>query len=210
MMATKASKPRAVETRKRAAELRRREQVRERRRSLLRRGLLGIVLVAVVGALFASVLSGGGRGGGDLPGVQTYAETSNHVQGPVHYPQTPPAGGNHNPTWLNCGIYASPVPNENAVHNLEHGAVWITYRPDLPAANVQRLRTIVGSQTYVDLSPYPGLPAPVVASAWGKQLRLQSADDPQLSQFIRKYRLGPQNPEPGAPCTGGIGTPITP
>jgi hypothetical protein len=54
------------------------------------------------------------------------------------------------------------------------------------------------------LSPYPGLPAPVVASAWGKQLKLTGADDPRLAAFIREYRQGPQTPEPGAACTGGL------
>jgi hypothetical protein len=47
----------------------------------------------------------------------------------------------------------------------------------------------------------------VVASAWGKQLRLEGADDPDLEQFVRAYQRGPQTPEPGAACTGGVGEP---
>jgi hypothetical protein len=57
------------------------------------------------------------------------------------------------------------------------------------------------------VSPYPDLPAPVVASAWGKQLQLDSANDPRLEQFVSAFREGPQTPEPGAPCTGGTGNP---
>ena len=109
--------------------------------------------------------------------------------------------------WLNCGIYPNPVPNENAVHAMEHGAVWITYRPDLPADQVSILRQLVDKKTYVVLSPYPGPPAPVVASAWGAQLAMPSASDPKLAQFLDYYRQGPQTPEPGAPCTGGAGNP---
>ena len=63
------------------------------------------------------------------------------------------------------------------------------------------------SQTYILVSPYPDLPSPVVASAWGKQVSLESADDPSLTRFVRAYRQGPQTPEPGAVCTGGIGQP---
>ncbi|HET9972943.1 MAG TPA: DUF3105 domain-containing protein [Streptosporangiaceae bacterium] len=37
---------------------------------------------------------------------------------------------------MNCGIYDQPVPNERAVHNMEHGAIWITYQPSLPQAQV--------------------------------------------------------------------------
>jgi hypothetical protein len=137
-----------------------------------------------------------------LADVQTYPASQQHVTGPVTYAQTPPAGGPHNPVWLNCGIYDAPVPNENAVHSMEHGAVWITYDPALAADQVAALQQTVNT-TYEVLSPYPGLPAPVVASAWGKQLTLTGAEDPRLPAFIRAYRQGPQTPEPGAPCTGG-------
>ena len=51
----------------------------------------------------------------------------NHVTGPVTYSVTPPVGGDHNAIWMNCGVYSQQVPTERAVHNMEHGAVWITY-----------------------------------------------------------------------------------
>jgi hypothetical protein len=72
---------------------------------------------------------------------------------------------------------------------------------------VNELQTITQSQTYILTSPYSDLPdnAPVVASAWGKQVLLDGADDPDLESFINAYRQGPQTPEPGAVCTGGTG-----
>lgn len=58
--------------------------------------------------------------------------------------------------------------------------------------------------TYLLVTPWVGgLPSAVVASAWGKQLALPSADDPRIAEFVRAFRAGPQTPEPGAPCTGG-------
>jgi hypothetical protein len=143
-----------------------------------------------------------------------------HVPGPVRYSVTPPVGGDHNATWLNCGVYDKPVPNENATHNLEHGAVWITYQPSLPASEVSQLRAFAGKQTvlnpsgsggsrYIDRTPYPGLPAPIVASSWGFQLRLSSPSDPRLQQFVNKFRASQQyTPEYGGACTGGTGTPL--
>jgi hypothetical protein len=56
-------------------------------------------------------------------------------------------------------------------------------------------------------SPYEGLPSPVIASACGIQLELENADDPDLERFIAAYRQGARPPEPGAPCTGGVGEP---
>jgi len=166
----------------------------------------GLILVALgLGAAWLVY----GRSASTTGGIMTFSGLArDHVNGPISYPQVPPVGGPHNPVWLNCGIYDQPVPNENAVHSLEHGAVWITYQPNLSAADVAQLRSLVRGHAYVILSPYPGLPARVVASAWGAQLRATSADDPRLTQFIKTYEQGPQTPEPGAPCSGGRGVPI--
>ena len=135
-------------------------------------------------------------------------DSRNHVQDRVEYPQTPPVGGEHNPVWQNCGFYSQPVVSELAVHSLEHGAVWITYRPDLPADQVATLRQLA-RRAYVLVSPWRGspLPSPVVASAWGLQLKAETAGDPAIAAFVEAYAGGPQSPEPGAPCTGGFGSP---
>jgi len=141
-------------------------------------------------------------------GVQSYqVSTRNHVLGDVAYAQTPPVGGDHAPIWQNCKFYDRPIANENGVHSLEHGAVWITYRPNLPQQQLDLLRRLASRQTYVLISPFPDLPAPVVASAWGRQLRLASATDRRLDQFVRAFRLGDQAPERGGGCTGGIDAP---
>jgi hypothetical protein len=143
-------------------------------------------------------------------GVQTYdvGPAGKHTEANVNYKQNPPVGGPHNPVWQNCGYYDQQVHDENAVHSLEHGAVWITYSPNLPQDQVEHLRDIAENETYVLVSPRDGLPSPVVASAWGKQLRLDDAEDPDLERFIGAYEQGPQTPEKGAVCTGGIGQPV--
>jgi hypothetical protein len=171
-----------------------------------------------------------------IPGVTAYVTTGwptassngpaaqalahDHVDGPVTYSVTPPVGGQHNATWMNCGIYDKPVPDERAVHNLEHGAVWITYQPSLPASEVSQLRAFVEKQTvlpsaegassrYVDLTPYLGLSSPVVISSWGFQLKVSSPDDPRLQQFVDKFRASQAyTPEYGGACAGGVGTPL--
>jgi hypothetical protein len=170
----------------------------------------GLAAMGVVIALVASSSAGSAA----LPkGTAVFSETNhNHVKGTVHYDRTPPAGGAHNAVWLNCGVYPTPVSNEHAVHSLEHGSVWITYQRTLPPSNVARLvhfvkRHYVGDQRYLVLSPYPGLPAPVVASAWGAQIRLSGPGDPRLAAFVARYAGGGQGGEPGAPCTGGTGRP---
>jgi hypothetical protein len=132
---------------------------------------------------------------------------SAHVTGSVEYAQHPPVGGDHAPQWQNCGFYSSPIPNETAVHSMEHGAVWITYGTNLPQDQINRIRQIVTGQNFVLASPISDLPAPIVVSAWERQLHLDSAEDPRLEQFIAYFKQGPTTPERGAPCGGGVGTP---
>lgn len=144
------------------------------------------------------------KAAGDIAGVQTFTGLSReHKDGTIKYDQTPPVGGTHNAVWQNCGVYEQPVGNEHAVHSMEHGAVWVTYSPDLPADQVQQLQTLLRTRGYTLLSPYPGLPSRIVASAWGVQLKLDNANDARLTQFLAKYVQGPQTPEPGAACIGG-------
>ena len=171
--------------------------------------IVGAIIVLFVGGFIAlAVFDARQQSASGAPDDVTSYEVGpagKHTSANVDYDQSPPVGGAHNPVWQNCGFYDKPVRDENAVHSLEHGAVWITYSPDLPKVQVTELQNVAQSQTYILASPYPGLDSPVVASAWGKQVALDGADDPDLQSFIKAYRLGPQTPEPGAVCTGGTG-----
>ena len=133
-------------------------------------------------------------------GVETYpVEAFSHTTEPVVYPQTPPVGGPHHPSWETCVFRDRPVTNETAVHSLEHGAIWVTYRPDLPPDQIAVLARLAASRRDMLVSRWDeGLPAPVVVSSWGRQLKLESATDPRLLQFAQAF--SGKAPEPNAPC----------
>jgi len=131
-----------------------------------------------------------------------------HVDDEVQAGDLPPVGGLHSPNWQNCGIYDEPINVENAVHSLEHGAMWLAYQQDLPQEDVKSLRKLVRDEDYVLMSPYPGLKSPIVLTAWEVQLELDSAQDDRIEEFVGRYQQGPTTPEPGAPCQDGVGTPI--
>ncbi|WP_436770649.1 DUF3105 domain-containing protein [Yinghuangia sp. YIM S09857] len=209
--------------RQRVAEQREREAKSARRRSILIGSTAAVIAIGVIAGLAAIVMTsddgdGGPAGSVDaevtvagnvsstINGVVAYTASRDHVGSGVDYKQVPPVGGKHDQRWLNCGIYDKPVENRNAVHSLEHGAVWITYDPALPADQIEKLKA-KANQPYMLLTPYPGMPKPVNATAWGLQLPLDTVDDPRLDEFIKLYRNGPQTPEQGAACTGGVGKP---
>jgi hypothetical protein len=178
----------------------------ERQQRQARTRGIAIAAVAVVAvAVIALVFVVRQQSASALPaGTQTYGYVgAQHSTEPVDYAEHPPVGGVHDPVWQNCGFYAAPIANENAVHSLEHGAVWITYAPDLPEEQIATLRDLAAQQSYILVSPMDDLPSPVMASAWNRQVTLDGVDDPRLEEFIRAFRLSPQAPEPGASCTGG-------
>ena len=172
-------------------------------------GLVAAAFIVGFGALiyFDSQQRADGNTGEPPEGVEEFdvGGAGQHTQGTVDYDPLPPVGGEHNPVWQNQGFYDEPVPNERAVHLLEHGAVWITYSPDLSQEEKDELQEIVEGKNCLMASPFADLPegTPVVASAWGVQIKLNGVDDPRLDQFITAFRQGPQTPEKGATCTGG-------
>ncbi|MEV7968565.1 DUF3105 domain-containing protein [Sphaerisporangium sp. NPDC088356] len=195
------AKERTQARREHLAQLRAAQKRKERRTAMLMWGAGAFVIVLLVGLVGFYVVQE--RSQSALDGVKTFAyKGSQHTPIKVNYKETPPVGGEHNPTWQQCGVYDQPINSENGVHSMEHGSVWITYKPDLPKADVDKLKALVTSD-YLLLSPFPGLTAPVVVSSWNHQLALKGADDPRLPKFITKYKQNPQTtPEYGATCSG--------
>jgi hypothetical protein len=178
-------------------------------------GTIGL-LILVAGLLY---LGEQGQNPAIVQDIEGLIVSSNpgrdHVEGDVDYHDDVPAGGEHSSAWLNCGIYDEPVLEENAVHSMEHGAVWLTYGPELPQEQVDILRDVVRQERsrrgepMIILSPRENLDAPIVATAWRVQLNLEDATDDRLNQFVRRFQRGPFTPEPGAPCWNGVGEPLS-
>jgi uncharacterized protein DUF3105 len=129
----------------------------------------------------------------------------NHISGgTVDYDSSPPVGGNHSGYWADCTgtVYANAIANENAVHMLEHGAVWITYKPGLAKSEVDTLAKLVNGVDRMAMSPYPGLKSNISLQSWGYQLFVDKASDPRVQQFIDTLRYNPKTtPEYGADCS---------
>ena len=134
--------------------------------------------------------------------VPTAELSRNHVAGPVDYETLPPVGGDHNAAPQQCDVYDAAIAPEHAVHSLEHGAVWITYQSSLAADQVEELEGRVSGDPYLMMSPLDEQDSPIVLSAWGRSLAVDSASDPRVGDFLEAYTNGPQTPERGAACVG--------
>ncbi|MFE7837091.1 DUF3105 domain-containing protein [Streptomyces sp. NPDC057474] len=203
-------KAREAARRARVEEIRKAEQTRERRMRMLTLGVTTVILAGLGGGgwyLIDSAQQKEEAKAAPVDGVQSWSKlTQNHVAEPVDYKMSPPVGGDHNQVWVNCDkqVYTKAVPNENAVHALEHGAVWVTYNDKAAKADVESLTDLVNKTTYTFMSPYEDQSSPIVLSAWEHQLKVDKASDPRVQKFLDKYVQGEQTPEPGAACTGGM------
>ncbi|MDX3131138.1 DUF3105 domain-containing protein [Streptomyces europaeiscabiei] len=202
--------------------MRRAERSRERRTRILTIGASVLIVAGLVvggtvlirsqaddsGSSVASDSKSTGKWKTGSDGVKTWSSklTQNHVTKAVKYPMEPPVGGDHNPVWQNCDgdVYDKAIKNENAVHSLEHGAVWVSYNSKASEADVKALAEKVEKTPYTLMSPVEDQKDPIMLSAWGHQRTVTSAKDPNVDKFFETYVQGEQTPEPGAACTNGI------
>jgi len=123
------------------------------------------------------------------------------------YELSPPAGGNHLSVWQTCNgsVYDAPLVEGNAVHSMEHGAVWLTYDPELvDQAHVDALALLIGTRDYSLMSPYPGQGVAISLQSWGNRYQTEDPADPVIEDYLDTYILNERyNPESMATCSGG-------
>ncbi|WP_225234799.1 DUF3105 domain-containing protein [Klenkia terrae] len=150
-----------------------------------------------------------------IDGVQVfdYAAGQQHVTTPVDYTESPPVGGPHDGEWADCTgtVYDQDIRHENAVHGMEHGAVWITYDPDaINDDDLTTLTDLVEGNSGLLLSPYAGLGSTISLQSWNHQLAVDSATDPRVEQYVDFFVFGQDAegealfPEPGASCENPV------
>ncbi|WP_405961269.1 DUF3105 domain-containing protein [Streptomyces sp. NBC_00024] len=213
-MGSSPAKEQRTDRRAKVEQMRRAEAARDRRNRIITWTCSGAIVVGIVAGswYFVQRVEEQDRAqevaaAKPVDGVKSFKDLSqNHVTTPVEYKMSPGVGGDHNPAWMNCNgdVYDKEIGETNAVHSLEHGAVWITYTDKAKDSDVSALKETAKKTPYTLLSPFPGQSSPIVLSAWGTQLGVDSADDPRVQKFLDKYVQGEQTPEPGAACTGGM------
>lgn len=142
----------------------------------------GIWLLSVQGAKEQAKLSK------SLIGEAIAIQGANHVpEGTKEdYNSNPPTSGPHYANSQPAGIYDKPVPDGNLIHSMEHGAVILWYKPDLPASDSAKLKSIFNdaSASKKIIVPRDSLDVPVALTSWGRLLKLQTIDENQIKTFM--------------------------
>ena len=120
---------------------------------------------------------------------EEFPTSAQHVpRGEKHeaYNSNPPNSGPH---WgdgvAGPGIKDQPVPAELIIHGMEHGAAVVWYKDDLPASDVERIKTAFNNATGKKImNPRKYLDVPVALTSWGRLLKLQTIDGNKIKEFI--------------------------
>lgn len=132
------------------------------------------------------------------PGTTFAIQGQTHIDvGAEHpaYNSNPPTSGWHYIQPAPWGPYQNELPDEQLIHNLEHGGIWISYK-NVDQQTKDALEKIAGRESKVVVGPRSKNSAPIVLASWGRLLELQSFDEKIVRDFIKANRN--RSPEPYA------------
>lgn len=120
-----------------------------------------------------------------------------HIQvGEPHpaYNSNPPTSGWHWAQPANWGVYSKPLVDEQAVHNLEHGGIWISYKDidDQTKTNLEKIAK--ANSGSVILSPREANDSKIVLASWTRLEKMDSYDEAKILEFIERNKN--KSPEP--------------
>lgn len=163
--------------------------------------IIGIVVVVAGfgGYLFWQDLKSGAlEDPGNLVAVgqEFPSEGSTHVPvgTKVEYKTNPPTSGNHYPEPANWGVYQQTLQDEQVVHNLEHGGIWISYK-DIDDDTKAKLEDIARKNSgSVLLEPRPANDAKIAIASWTRSITMDTFDRAKIEEFITHNKN--KSPEP--------------
>lgn len=166
---------------------------------------IGVISVMAVGFFGFTFLKTNSKPEVVRPGVTHEDKGSKHVAqgGAVYNDEEPATSGNHSEP-LPWQFYTQEIDDSNVIHNMEHGGVYISYRPDLPQDQVDKIKALFFppfsragfSASKAIMAPRAKNNAPIIMSSWLRSEKMQSFDEEKMVQYYRE-NIG-KSPEPGA------------
>lgn len=134
----------------------------------------------------------------NLPGELIPDQGREHVTSANHppYSSNPPTSGWHFGWEAEWRVYKEELPDETLIHNLEHGGIWISYRPDIPEDIIKRLESFYDKYgRKIIVTPRPKNDTDIALAAWTRLDKFNASDysDERVERFIKAFRnKGPE------------------
>jgi hypothetical protein len=153
--------------------------------------VVGLIVYGLVVASIRSTNDDANRPGQAVPiqGREHIAVGASHAA----YNSNPPTSGPHYEQDASWGVYQTELPDEQLIHNLEHGGIWISYN-GIDDKTKTDLEKIAQSDPKIIVEPRSQDDAPIVLASWGRLQKLQVYDEKTILDFI-KGNIG-KAPEP--------------
>lgn len=171
--------------------------IRARWRKALKRSLwITIIVLAVAGIVF--VLIRFSRQSGSSPGWLIPDQGAPHVAlgTAFEYNSNPPTSGPHHASPAEWGIYNEEIHDQILIHNLEHGGIWISYKPGIDSAVIAKLEAITKEfGRKVIMAPRSANDSDIAFAAWNHLDKFSAAEfsEERIREFIKAYRnRGPE------------------
>lgn len=176
-----------------------------RRRKILKRSFWAVLAVLVLGGAVTGLVYYSYRNSADLPGMAYPDVGREHIAlnaaPPKPYSSNPPSSGGHYAAAANWGVYDYEVNDKIFIHNLEHGGIWISYRPGIPNEVVGDLKKFAedNKNSKLVMAPRPSNDADIAVAAWRRVLKLNFDGwvlKPEELEKIREFYLRLKNRGP--------------
>jgi hypothetical protein len=160
-------------------------------------GIFVIVLV-VVGLGYYLFTASQEPNPADLPGETFESLGADHIDdGSTDHPaynSNPPTSGWHWPVAAPWGVYDNPEKDERYIHNLEHGGIWISYKPSVVSAeDIAKLKDFAQRYRKMIITPREANDSPIALAAWQHLQKIDSYDETTILRFIDAfYDQGPE------------------
>jgi len=173
------------------------QRLKDARHRKIKKVVVWLAVLAVSAALIYGLVKWSKQAAQNKPGQAIADLGREHIavgSDRPEYNSNPPTSGPHYAVPANWGIYDEPLPDEQLVHNLEHGGIWISYRDAGDQEAVNKLKSVADDFTIkVILTPRPENDSRIAVAAWGRLLKLADFDEQQIRDFIGAFiNRGPE------------------
>lgn len=156
--------------------------------------VIGILIV--IGIIYLLVISV--KNQRPRPGEAFSSQGQEHIAvGADHeeYNSNLPTSGPHYAQPAKWGVYQTELQDEQIVHNLEHGGIWIAYKDIDDVAKIS-LEEITKSGLKIIMTPRTKNDAPITLASWGRVQKFENFDKQAILEFIKANTN--KSPEPFA------------
>lgn len=166
---------------------------------------IGIILILSIVFLGFIVVKKDDSGPKKRLGLEQEDKGRAHIApGAAQYETDFPTSGAHDVQPAPWNVYKQEVPNENVVHNMEHGGIIITYRSDLPQETITKIERLFSSPfSNPKFQPSKAIVMPgskndslIIIRSWNRLLKLDTFNEQTMINYYLKNVN--KSPEPAA------------